>query len=249
MDIAIAGGTGVLGSAVATVAEGRGHRVRVLSRSKGVDVETGEGLADAVGGADALVDALSVQTTSAKRAEAFFATTTRALQEAARAGGVAHHVVPSIVGVDRVPYGYYAGKLAQERAVEAGEVPWTILRATQFHEFASQLFERAAVGPLRLAVKMRTQPVAVREVAERLVDLVEAGPAGRAPDFAGPREESMVEMMRAWAARSGYDGRMPAIALPGAFGRAMRDGSVLPGLDADHGTVTFEEWLQAQPTR
>lgn len=221
--------------------------MRILSRSGGVDVRSGKGLTEALDGADAVIDALSMQTTNAKKSQEFFAVTTRALQEAEQAVGVAHHLVPSIVGVDRVPHGYYAGKLVQEKAVEAGETPWTILRATQFHEFAGQLFERAAVGPIRLAVRMRTQPISVREVASRLVELCEEGASGRAQDLAGPREESMVEMMRAWAVRNGHRGRMPAIALPGAFGRAMRDGSTLPGPDADLGIETFADWLAAQP--
>ena len=245
MDIAIAGGTGILGGAVAAVAEERGHRVRILSRSGGVDVRSGEGLAAAIEGADAVIDALSMQTTSAKAAVAFFEATTAALLAAEKEVGIAHHLIPSIVGVDRVPHGYYAGKLAHERAVAAGPIPWTILRATQFHEFAGQLFTRATVGPVHLAVRMRTQPVSVREVAARLIDLAEGAPSGRARDLAGPREESMVEMMRAWAAAQGHRGRMPAIALPGAFGRAMRDGSILPGPDADLGTVTFAEWLDS----
>ncbi len=248
MEIAIAGGTGILGRAVADVARERGHKVRILSRSQGVDVREGAGLAAALDRADAVVDALSVQTQSAKASAEFFTQTTRALQRAEREAGVEHHLAISIVGVDRAPYGYYAGKLAQERAVEAGEVPWTILRATQFHDFAGQLSARAALGPIRLAVRMRTQPVAVREVAERLVDLIEAGPSGRARDLAGPREESMAEMMRAWAAHHGRGGWMPAISLPGVFGRAMRDGSMLPGPDADLGRVAFAEWLGAQPT-
>ncbi len=221
--------------------------MRILSRARGVDVHRGVGLAEALEGADAVIDALSVQTTSARRSVDFFTTTTRALHTAERLAGVGHHVMISIVGVDRVPYGYYAGKNAQEEAVQSADVPWSILRATQFHDFARQLFARAAVGPLRLAVRMRTQPVAVAEVAARLIDIVEAGPSGRTRDLAGPREESMVEMMRAWARHHGHGGRMPEITLPGAFGRAMRDGSILPGPEAERGTVTFAEWLEAQP--
>lgn len=247
MDIAIAGGTGVLGKAVADAAQARGHKVRILSRSHGIDVREGTGLTAALQGADAVVDALSVQTQSAKVSEEFFTATTAALQRAEREAGVRHHLTISIVGVDRVPHGYYAGKLAQEKAVETGDIPWTILRATQFHDFAGQLLARASIGPIRLAVRMRTQPVAVEEVAKRLIDLVEAGPSGRARDLAGPREESMVEMMRALAVHRGHGGRMPAISLPGGFGRAMRDGSILPAPDAELGTQTFAEWLAAQP--
>ena len=247
MEIAIAGGTGVVGNMTARVANERGHAVRILSRGRGVDVLSGKGLAEAVAGADVVIDTLSVQTQNAKRATAFFTEATRALQRAEQAAGVGHHLALSIVGAHRVPYGYYAGKIAHEQAVEAGDVPWTILRATQFHEFAGQLFARAKAGPFHLAVRMRTQPIAVRDVATRLIELAEAGPAGHARDLAGPQEESMADMMRAWAAHHCHRSRMPAITLPGGFGRAMTDGSILPGPDADRATLTFGDWLTAQP--
>lgn len=144
---------------------------------------------------------------------------------------------------DRAPHGYYAGKVAQESLITAGEVPWTILRTTQFHDFAAQLFASARVGPVHLAPRMRTQPVSLDEVATRLVDLAEAPPVGRARDLAGPREESLVEMIRAYARATGHRGWVPAVPLPGPLGRAQRDGILLPGPDADHGTVTFAQWL------
>lgn len=247
MEIAVAGGTGIVGSEVVWIAQQRGHQVRVLSRRGGVDVRAGVGLAEALDGADAVVDVLSVVTTSARKSIDFFTATTTRLLEAEQHAGIAHHLALSIVGVDRAPDGYYAGKLAQEQAVEASGVPWTIQRVTQFHDFAGQMYQRAAVGTLHLAVRMRTQPVSVAEVAARLIDLVEAGPAGRARDLAGPREEDLSVMMRAWAAHTGRRGWMPAVALPGAFGRALRDGRVLPAADADLGNVTFHDWLRAQP--
>lgn len=247
MQIAVAGGTGVVGAEVVRIAQQRGHRVRVLSRGNGVDVCSGAGLDEALAGVDTVVDVLNTSTQSARVAADFFTETTSHLLAAARRTGVGHHVALSIVGVDRAPHGYYAGKLAQEHTVQAGQVPWTIQRATQFHDFAAQTYRRASFGPLHLALRMRTQPIAIVEVAARLVDLAEAGPAERVRDIAGPREEQLVDMMRSWAAHTGRDGWMPAFSLPGALGRAIRDGSVLPGPDADLGSVTFEDWLMAQP--
>ena len=247
MDIAVAGGTGIAGSEVVRIAQQRGHRVRVLTRGNGVDVRSGDDLDDALGGVDVVIDVLSTSTQSARSATEFFTGTTSHLLAAGRRAGVKHHIALSIVGVDRAPHGYYAGKLAQEQAVQSGQVPWTIQRATQFHDFAGQLYRNAAVGPVHLAVRMRTQPIAVVEVGTRLVDLAEAAPAGHARDIAGPREERMSEMIRAWAEHTGRRGWMPTVGLPGAFGRALRDGSILPGDDADLGTVTFEDWLRAQP--
>jgi len=249
MDIAIAGGTGIIGSHVVRVAQQRGHAVRVLSRRGGVDVRAGVGLENALRGVDAVIDVLNITTTDAKKATEFFMRTTANLLAGQRRDGTGHHLALSIVGVDRAPYDYYAGKLAQEAAVASGEVPWTILRATQFHDFAGQIHSRSGFGPLHPAVRMRTQPIDAGEVATRLVELAEHPAHGRARDIAGPREEELADMMRAWAAHHGRRGWMPRIGLPGAFGRAMRSGVLLPQDDADLRGVTFAEWLSAQPER
>jgi uncharacterized protein YbjT (DUF2867 family) len=243
MKIAVAGGTGVVGSHVVTVARERGHEVVVLSRGKGVDLRTGEGLAAALEGVEVVVDVANITTRSADKAIEFFTATGRTLLSAAAEAGVGHHVALSIVGVDRAPEDYYAGKVAQENVVESGPVPWTIQRATQFHEFAQQIYAGAKVGPLHVAPRARTQPIAAREVAERLIELAVAEPAGRATDLAGPREESLADMVRAYARAKGSRAWIPSVSLPGAFGRAMRDGSLLPGADAVLGRQTFGEWV------
>ena len=242
MRIAIAGGTGVVGRHVVDVARERGHEALVLARSAGVDVVAGTGVAEAFAGTDAVIDVLSTPTFSATESVAFFEATTRTLLAAGRTAGAGHHVALSIVGIDRVPSGYYAGKLAQERLIAAGETPWTVLRATQFHEFAEQMLTRAKVGPLLLAPRARMQPVAALTVAERLVDLAEAGPSGRARDLAGPREEDLAALVRAVARARGRRGPVPTVSLPGAFGRGMRDGSLLPGPGAELAGPAFAEW-------
>ncbi|MBN9195938.1 MAG: NAD(P)H-binding protein, partial [Microbacterium sp.] len=200
MRIAVAGGTGTVGRHVVAVARERGHEAVVLSRAAGVDVSTGDGLDAALAGVDVVIDVTSVATTKASVAEHFFETATRRLLGAERRHGVAHHIALSIVGIDRrgEASGYYAGKIAQERAVATDEVPWTLLRATQFHEFARQMFERGRIGPVVVVPAMRSQPVAAREVAERLVALAEGSPAGRVRDLGGPRVERMSELSRRW---------------------------------------------------
>ena len=228
-------------------AQRRGHAVRVLTRSGGVDVRSGVGLDGVLRGADAVIDVLSIDTTAQRKATEFFTETTARLLEAEQRGGVPHHVALSIIGVDSAPHGYYGAKHAQEQTIAAGEVPWTVLRASQFHEFAVQMYTGLGFGPLHPAVRMRTRPVDVSEVAERLVSLAEQPAQGRARDLAGPREEDLAEMMRSWVRHTGRRAWMPRIALPGAFGRALRDGSVLPGPDADFGTITFADWLERQP--
>lgn len=110
--------------------------------------------------------------------------------------------------------------------MQADEVPWTILRATQFHEFAGQIHQRMRLGLLSLVPVMQSQPVAVREVAARLVELTEAGPAARVPDLVGPRVERMAHLSRRWAAATGARGRVIEAPIPGGFDRAMRDGTL-----------------------
>src|SRR5690606_20691386 len=127
----------------------------------------------------------------------------------------------------RAPYDYYAGKKTQEDLVESGGVPWTILRATQFHEFAAQMHERLSSGPFVLAPKFRTRPVAAREVAERLIVLAEAGPSGHARELVGPEERRLRDMVKAYDRAIGKRSLIIEVALPGGFGKAMRDGTLL----------------------
>lgn len=247
MKIAVAGGTGLTGTHVVEIARSRAHDVVVLARSRGVDLTSGAGLRAALSGVDAVVDVSNVSTLKAEEAISFFAGATRSLLAAEATERVGHHIALSIVGVDAAPEGYYAGKLSQERLIAGSAVPWTILRATQFHEFAALMYARAKVGPVHLAPRARTQPIAVREVAEHLVTLAEAPPAGRATDLAGPREESLADMVRDYARAIGHRGWIPAVALPGAMGRAQRSGALLPAPGAVLGRQTFAEWLDALP--
>jgi uncharacterized protein YbjT (DUF2867 family) len=192
--IAVAGGTGCVGRLVVAAARQRGDDVVVISRATGVDVTTGAGLAEALRNVDVVIDVTNSPAFSARAAVGFFERETTNLLTAERAAGVGHHVALSIVGIDRVPTGYYAGKLRQKQLIEAGDRPWTILRATQFHEFAAQLRQRAAIGPLVLVPRMRSATVAARDVAEELVRLAGAPPSGRAVDLVGPEVLEMTDL-------------------------------------------------------
>jgi uncharacterized protein YbjT (DUF2867 family) len=244
MRIAVAGGTGTVGRHVVDIARTRGHDVVVLTRSTGVDLTTGSGLAPALGGVDVVVDAASVSTQSARASKAFFGAVTTTLLAAEEEAGVGHHIALSIVGSAPAPFGYYAGKALQERLVSDGRVPWTILRATQFHEFARQLYGQVKLGPIILVPTMFSQPVAAREVGERLVDLAEGTPSGHATDLAGPEQLRMIDTVRAYAAAT--RGRAPIleVPLPGGFGKALRDGTITAGPGADRGTQTYAEWIE-----
>jgi uncharacterized protein YbjT (DUF2867 family) len=247
--IAVAGGTGQAGTAAVAAARERGHEVVVLARSAGVDLVTGAGVAAALAGVDAVIDASGVQ--GKDDPTRFHEAVTRSLVTQGCESGVRHLVVLSIVGCDRVPrFALYAGKVAQERATAGGGIPYTIARATQFHEFARQVWGFAKLGPLHLAPRGRVQPVAAREVGAHLVDLAEGAPVeGRAPDFAGPREESLADMVRSYAEAAGKPGLIMRAGIPGAVGRAQRDGSLLPGADAVLGTQTFAEWIAELPRK
>lgn len=246
MRIAVAGATGVVGRHVVDVAAERGHEVVPLARSVGVDLTTGGGLADRLEGVEVVVDVTSVPSQKRAEAEAFFGGVTRTLLAAERATGVSHHLALSIVGIDDVPSGYYQGKLLQERLLAEGDQPWTVLRATQFHEFAEQALHFVRVGPFSLVPTMLSQPVAAREVAEALVGLAEGGAAGRVPDLAGPEKLSMPVLARRVSGAKGLRRRVVAVRLPGAVGRGMRRGALTPDTDGPRGRTTFDEWLAAQ---
>ncbi|MEO6532351.1 MAG: NAD(P)H-binding protein [Pseudolysinimonas sp.] len=247
MKIAVAGGTGTVGVHVVDVLRERGHEPVILTRSAGVDLVTGDGLVGSLDGVDVVIDVVSMLTQKAKVAVDFFDATTRNLLDAEKAAGVKHHVLLGIVGSQKSQYGYYLGKMAQERLVHAGAVPWTEVRATQFHEFARQIYGIARIGPIVFAPTGRVQPIAAREVAERLVELAVGAPSGLVAELAGPREESMSRMVRAAARATGKRAPILGVPAPGPGGKAMRDGTLLPDPalrpPAQLGIQTFDEWL------
>jgi uncharacterized protein YbjT (DUF2867 family) len=246
MRVAVAGGTGLTGRQVVESLTARGHEPVVIARSRGVDLVTGKGLDEALVGVDAVIDVSDVRTTSRKAAEAFFEAAGRNLLAAGERAGVRHHVALSIVGVDRLDMGYYQGKVRQEQLLKAGPVPWTVLRATQFHEFAGQVLALVP-GPVAPVPKMRSQPVAVREVAAALVGLAVGPPQGTAPELAGPQEEFMPDLARRLLRARGSRRRVLPLRMPGATGRAMAGGALLPTGPGPRGEQTFAQWLTEQP--
>jgi len=242
--IAIAGGTGTVGRHVVQAARHRGHDVVLLTRSNGVDVLKGEGLDAAVAGADAVIDVLNATTLSTKKAVEFFSATSRQLLSAEKRAGTPHHVALSIVGIDNIDTSYYAGKLAQERLIAASDVPHTVARTGQFHEFAEQVVAQATMGPVTLVPKTLTRPVAAEEVGEHLVAVAENAPAGRTADLLGPREESLADMVRRMYAHDGTRCRVWEVRLPGAYGRGLASGELRGDAVNATARTTFDEWLR-----
>jgi uncharacterized protein YbjT (DUF2867 family) len=240
MRVAVAGGTGVVGRHIVEALTTRGHQPVVLSRGRGVDVGTGTGLAAALADVDVIVDVSNIATSKRSVAEDFFARSTAHLL----AAGVPL-VVLSIIGIDRVPLGYYRGKQKQEQvALDSGRA--TVLRTTQFHDFAAQILDRTSVGQIALVPRMRSQPIAAREVAVALADLVAEAPQGRVPDLAGPQPEEMTDLVRRYVRATRQRRWVVPVTVPGAAGRAMRNGGALPAGPGARGSQTFDAWLAEQ---
>ncbi len=239
MKIAVAGGTGTVGRHVVRHAETAGHEVLVLARSRGVDLIGGKGLD--LTGVDAVIDVSGTSTTSAAKSRAFFEAVTKHLLDAAQVAGVRHHVALSIVGAANAPFGYYAGKALQEQLVAEAAVPWTILRATQFFEFAEQNVKK--IGRFAIAPKMLSQPLAATAAADALVSLAGGDAEGVVDDIAGPEVMRIADVARAIARAKGEHTRVLEVPLPGGFGRALRDGSILPSDPAKIVGPSLEQWL------
>jgi uncharacterized protein YbjT (DUF2867 family) len=251
--IAVAGATGNVGHHVVEILEAHGHDVVPISRSGGVDVITGEGLAEALAGVESVIDAATQSSPDQDAAAAFFTTSARNLQKVGEQAGVQRIVVVSIVGTDRFTGGFIAAKVAHERTMLAGPIPVRILRATQFHEFLPQVVEWGRQDDVIYVPRMRTQPVAARSVAEALSDL--ANGSGRTPgsdaapiaEIGGPREERFIEVARLLAARRGDPLRIEEVSDPADPDRELvENGGLLPGPDATLAGPTFEEWLDAE---
>lgn len=245
MRIAVAGGTGWTGRLVVDALRARGDEPTVLARSVGVDLTTGAGLDRRLDGVDAVIDVTNVAATRARTSIAFFEAVTSTLLAAEARAGVAHHIALSIVGIDRVDLGYYRGKRRQEELVLGGTVGASVLRATQFHEFAAQML--AGRGPLVIAPKMLCQPVAVAEVAQRLVELAHSAPVGMAAELAGPEERlRMPDMIKRLARVRGDRRPVLSLGVPGKVGRQLAGGGLLPTGPGPRGTITFDTWLTQQ---
>jgi uncharacterized protein YbjT (DUF2867 family) len=248
--IAVAGATGRVGRHVVDVLTERGHEAVAMSRATGVDVITGDGLADALAGVECVIDVATGPSPDRQAATEFFTTSTRNLQEAGERAGVQRMVVVSIIGIDKFTAGYSAAKLDHERAMLAGPIPARVLRAAQFHEFVAQLMDWGRRGDVVYVPKMRTQLVAARTVAEALVDLAADPDAVPAPagaptaEIAGPREESLVEMATLLAARRGDPVRVEGVSDPDDPDHGLNEsGALLPSPHAMLAGPTFEEWL------
>lgn len=251
--IAVAGATGRVGRHVADVLSARGHGVVALSRSSGVDLVTGTGLAEALTGVEVVVDTATCPSPDQREATEFFTTAAANLHAAGEKAGVRRMVEVSIIGTDRYTAGYNVAKVAHEQAMLAGPVPVRILRAAQFHELVEQFMAWGRQGEVVYVPRMRTQPIAARTVAQALADLALAPdpaptPSAGAtfPEIAGPREESLAELARLLAAMRGDPVRIEEVDDPTDPDRRLEaTGGLLPGPHATLAGPTFSQWLNA----
>ncbi len=245
MKLAVAGGTGLTGRLVVHAAEAAGYDVSVISRARNIDLVTGAGLTAALRGVDVVIDVSNTSGISRKKSVAFFQAATRNLLAAEAAAEVGHHVALSIVGIDRVPSGYNAGKRRQEELITGGNVPWTVVRATQFHEFAAQLLA-AMKGPMVAVPRMRSATISAKEVAEHLVELAGGPVLGRAAEMSGPDIHAMPDLVRRVLRSQGQYRLVIPIRLPGEAGAQMAGGGLLPQSPGLVGKQTFDMWLREQ---
>ncbi len=250
--VLITGGTGVLGSELVPRFVDAGYTVRVMSRrarsERDPDVEwaqaqlaTGEGLSHAVSGVDLIVHAAS---SPFRRSEEVDVGGTERLVGQAREAGVSHFLYVSIVGIDRIPLGYYKRKLAAESRVERGGVPWSILRATQFHTLIDMQLRALLRFPIALApTDFRFQPIDPGEVADRMVEHAAQGPSGRLPDLGGPEVHTLGDLARTWAQVRGLRRRIVRLPLPGKIAAGFRQGlNTTP--EGKYGQVTWADWVR-----
>ncbi|HKV68707.1 MAG TPA: NAD(P)H-binding protein [Gaiellales bacterium] len=248
MKIAVIGGSGLVGRAILEALELEGHERVAVSRSTGVDVLTGDGeLEAALAGCDAVIDVLNTSDNEGDGPRRFFTAAAHSLLVAERAVGISHHVVLSIVGVDRIRHNpHYIGKQHQERLARSAPIPATIVRSTQFHDFAGMVASWTRDGDSAYVPPLLIQPIDVGDLAAVLVE-VAAGPAHEdGPlEVAGPECHALVDMARRTLAARGEGVRLTT-GWREPFGVEMAGDVLLPGPDARTAETTFDDWLERQ---
>jgi uncharacterized protein YbjT (DUF2867 family) len=248
MRIAVIGGTGTLGQRLVDQLRSRRHETRVLSRTSPhfpIDLTTGDGLDFALQGCEVVVDASN---DTSRHSSQTLVEGSRRLLVAEQFAGVRHHVCVSIVGCDRAPVGYYGVKVSQERVVEEGPIPWSIVRCTQFHEFVATMFDSAARWHLLPLPHALVQPIGCSEAASAIAAVCEGCPILLRATVAGPEIVDVRELARKWIAAERQSVFLVGIPLPGKLGRALREGALTAERPIVKGVLRFEDWLAAKKT-
>ena len=245
MKIVVIGGTGLIGSKAVAILRRGGHEVLAASPKSGVDTITGEGLNEAVAGAQVVVDLANSPSFEDRAVLEFFETSGRNLLAAEAAAGVRHHVALSIVGTDRTPdNGYFRAKVAQERLIEASGIPYTIVRATQFLEFLGTIAASSADGNVVRLSPGLFQPIAADDVAAIVAEVALAAPRNGIVEIAGPERAPFDEIVARYLKAVGD--RREVVRDPEAryWGGRVEERSLVPLGEARLGRIGLDEWLR-----
>lgn len=244
MKIVVIGGTGLIGSNIVNRLRQHGHETVAASPRTGVNTLTGEGLADALAGAQVVVDVTNSPSFEDQAVLQFFETSTRNLLAAEAAAGVEHHVALSIVGTDRLPEnGYFRAKVAQEALIKASKIPYTILRATQFFEFVEGIINSSIDhGTIRLSPAL-IQPIAADDVSAALADLAVGAPMNGIVEVGGPDRFPLDELARKFLAARKDTREVVADVHARYFGSELDDRSLVTGENARISPTRFHNWL------
>jgi uncharacterized protein YbjT (DUF2867 family) len=245
MKIVVIGGTGLIGTKLVDNLHHEGHEVVAASPSRGVNSITGEGLAEALAGAQVVVDVANAPSWEDKAVLDFFETSGRNLLAAEARAGVGHHVALSVVGTDRLlASGYFRAKMAQEKLIKASRIPYTILRATQFFEFVGAVAQSATDGLTVRLPHALFQPIAADDVAAALKDIAVAKPLNDTVELAGPDAVPLDELVRQFLNANGDPRKVTTDVSARYFGTEVNDKSLTPGINPRLGPTHFEDWLQ-----
>src|SRR5213595_3482250 len=244
MKIVVIGGSGLIGKKVVTNLRQHDQEVVAASPSSGVNAVTGEGLAQALAGAQVVVDVANAPSWEDNAVLAFFETSGRNLLAAEAAAGVGHHVALSVVGTDRLlASGYFRAKLAQENLIKASAIPYTIVRATQFFEFVGAIAQSATDGQTVRLPPALMQPIVSDDVAAALAEIAVAEPLNGTVELAGPEPIQMDELVRRYLSANRDARKVTTDVHAGYFGTAVNDQSLIPGDHPRLGPTRFEDWL------
>lgn len=250
MKIVIIGGSGLIGTKLGAILRQNGHEVLAASPSTGVNTITRDGLAEALSGAQVVVDVANAPVWEDKAVLDFFETSGRNLLAAEKAAGVKHHVALSVVGTERLlESGYFRGKLAQEELIKASGMPYTIVRATQFFEFVGAIAESGVVGQtIRLSPSL-IQPMSSDDVAELLAASTVAAPVNGMVEIAGPEAIRLTDLIAGFLRAKGDTRQVIPDVLARYFGAEHTDQTLTPASGARLGKVRFEDWLRQTAVR
>ena len=244
MKIVVIGGSGLIGTKLVKNLRSLGHEVVAASPSSGVNTITGEGLAEALAGAQVVVDVANSPSWEDKAVLQFFETSGRNLLAAEAAAGVGHHIALSVVGTERLlASGYFRAKMAQETLIKASPVPYTIVRATQFFEFVGGIAQSATDGQTVRLSPALVQPIVSDDVAAALVQVVVDAPLNGTVELAGPEPIRLDELVRRFLSARRDARKVTTDVHALYFGIELNDQSLTPGNNPRIGPTRFEDWL------